>query len=159
MQYSLSHKRWSAKTHSKFLFQGGRDEKSEGEVAFALSKVRITICLLLRYRSLSSQTKRGPFSMYTYLISVSWKNHPLVLDITHESLDQIENLQVHDCLQPTAGDHLCRRLLGHWAPAHLLSLNNHCVLMFFSSMCKQIIHILRISPSKCRPICQESCRR
>ena len=64
-------------------------------------------------------------------MSVSWKDLPLALDIIHESLDQVEHLQVYDCLQPTAGDHLCRRLLGHWAPSNVLSLNNHSDLMFF----------------------------
>ena len=57
----------------------------------------------------------------------------------HESIDHIENLQVHDCLQPTAGDHLCRRLLGHWAPSHNLSLNNHYHLILFLSVFNQLI--------------------
>ena len=34
--------------------------------------------------------------------------------------------------EPTAGDHLCCRLLGHWAPSHNLSLNNHYLFMFLS---------------------------
>ena len=63
----------------------------------------------------------------------------------HESIDHIENLQVHDCLQPTAGDHLCRRLLGHWASSHNLSLNNHYLLLLFLSVFNQICYILKTS--------------
>ena len=40
--------------------------------------------------------------------------------------------------EPTAGDHLCCRPLGHWAPSHNLSLNNHYLLMLFLCLFNQV---------------------
>ena len=42
----------------------------------------------------------------------------------------IQNVQVHNSLQPTTGAHLCRRLLVHWSAPHIFSMNKIGRCMF-----------------------------